>query len=208
MAETAVLNNNYLLAGIAKIRGASIPWPANPHHRLEQVRYSWEQLARDTGVTTDEILLRMVDYGLQHYMTSHHPMLVPEPFTIEPGESYSLDELDECLETLRRIADEAYSRARPREDRPAPRRRASPRRGRRRRPRQMGLHLARLGAQARRAAGLRRPARDSSARVPSPAERERARAAAPTSRRLEIRQEHQPVREQRRRRGRRDADAG
>ena len=42
-------------------------------------------------------------------MTSHHPMLVPEPFTIEPGESYSLDELDECLETLRRISDEAYT---------------------------------------------------------------------------------------------------
>jgi glycine cleavage system P protein (glycine dehydrogenase) subunit 2 len=52
VAETAVLNNNYLLAGIAKIRGGSIPWPANPHHRLEQVRYSWEQLAKDTGVTT------------------------------------------------------------------------------------------------------------------------------------------------------------
>jgi len=51
----------------------------------------------------------MVDFGIQHYMTSHHPMLVPEPFTIEPGESYSLDELDECLETLRRISAEAYS---------------------------------------------------------------------------------------------------
>jgi glycine dehydrogenase subunit 2 len=47
VAETAVLNNNYLLAGIAKIRGASIPWPANPHHRLEQVRYSWEQLSQE-----------------------------------------------------------------------------------------------------------------------------------------------------------------
>jgi glycine dehydrogenase subunit 2 len=109
VAETAVLNNNYLLAGIAKIRGASIPWPANPHHRLEQVRYSWEQLAKDTGVTSDQILVRMVDFGIQHYMTSHHPMLVPEPFTIEPGESYSLDELDECLEILGRISDEAYS---------------------------------------------------------------------------------------------------
>jgi glycine dehydrogenase subunit 2 len=73
------------------------------------VRYSWEQLAKDTGVTSDQILVRMVDFGIQHYMTSHHPMLVPQPFTIEPGESYSLDELDECLETLRRIADEAYT---------------------------------------------------------------------------------------------------
>lgn len=109
VAETAVLNNNYLLAGISKIRGASIPWPANKTHRLEQVRYSWEQLHKDTGVTSHDIMLRMIDYGLQHYMLSHHPMLVPEPFTIEPGESYSLDELDECIETLKRISDEAYS---------------------------------------------------------------------------------------------------
>jgi glycine dehydrogenase subunit 2 len=109
VAEIAVLNNNYLLAGIARIRGASIPWPANSHHRLEQARYSWNQLAQDTGVGAHDIMWRMIDYGLQHYMLSHHPMLVPEPFTIEPGESYSLDELDEFIETLQRISDEAYT---------------------------------------------------------------------------------------------------
>jgi glycine dehydrogenase subunit 2 len=109
VAETAVLNNNYLLAGIARIRGASLPWPANATHRLEQVRYSWEQLYKETGVAAHDVMWRMVDYGLQHYMLSHHPMLVPEPFTIEPGESYSLDELDECIDILRRISDEAYA---------------------------------------------------------------------------------------------------
>lgn len=109
VAETAVLNNNYLMAGIAKIRGASIPWPANHSHRLEQARYSWSQLHQDTGVSSHDVMMRMIDFGLQHYMLSHHPMLVPEPFTIEPGESYSLDELDECIDTLRRISAEAYS---------------------------------------------------------------------------------------------------
>jgi glycine cleavage system P protein (glycine dehydrogenase) subunit 2 len=48
----------------------------------------------------------MVDYSLQHYMTSTIPCWCPSPFPIEPGESYSLDQ---CLETLRRIADEAYT---------------------------------------------------------------------------------------------------
>lgn len=110
VAETAVVNNNYLLQGIAKIRGASIPWPKTPHHRLEQVRYSWEKLRQDTGVTTYDVLLRMIDFGHQHYMQSHHPVLVPEPFTIEPGESYSLAELDEMIAMMQRISDEAYSR--------------------------------------------------------------------------------------------------
>ncbi|MBM3517874.1 MAG: glycine dehydrogenase subunit 2, partial [Alphaproteobacteria bacterium] len=109
VAETAVLNSNYLLAKIKDIRGMSVPWPNNNYHRLEQVRYSMEKLHADTGVTTHDAMWRMVDFGMQHYMTSHHPMLVPEPFTIEPGESYSIDELDECVEIMRRLSEEAYA---------------------------------------------------------------------------------------------------
>jgi glycine dehydrogenase subunit 2 len=37
------------------------------------------------------------------------PRLVPEPFTIEPGESYTLEELDECVAILARIVEEAYT---------------------------------------------------------------------------------------------------
>jgi glycine dehydrogenase subunit 2 len=105
-ADVAVLNNNYLLERIKKIKGASAPF-AEGRHRIEQVRYSWEQLARDTGVTTEDIAYRMADFGF-HLWSSHHPFIVPEPFTIEPTESYSKDELDEYLNALERIASEAY----------------------------------------------------------------------------------------------------
>jgi glycine dehydrogenase subunit 2 len=108
VAETAVLNNNYLAAKIAEIPGASISYPGGGR-RLEQVRYSWEQLREETGVGTADVGRRMVDFGLQSYFTSHHPVLVPEPFTLEPSESLSKADLDENVAALRQIAEEARS---------------------------------------------------------------------------------------------------
>ncbi|MBV8566170.1 MAG: hypothetical protein JO273_12025 [Methylobacteriaceae bacterium] len=109
VAETAILNSKYLLSKIARLRGVDIPWPENKHRRLEQVRYSMERLHAETGVSSSDVKWRMIDYGMQHYMESHVPVLVPQPFTIEPGESYTLDELDECCEILERIIEEAYA---------------------------------------------------------------------------------------------------
>jgi glycine dehydrogenase subunit 2 len=106
VAETAVLNNNYLLAKVLAIRGASAPY-ARGKRRIEQVRYSWEQLTNDTGVHTEEIGYRAADFGL-HYWTSHHPFIVPEPMTLEPTESYSQVDLDEYATILAAIAEEAY----------------------------------------------------------------------------------------------------
>lgn len=106
VAEIAVLNNNYLYHKILQISGASAPYVKGG--RLEQVRYSWEQLTRETGVTTEDIQRRMCDFGL-HYWTSHHPYIVPQPFTLEPTESYSKDDLDEYIQALAHIAEEARS---------------------------------------------------------------------------------------------------
>jgi len=105
-AQVAVLNNNYLLEHIKKIKGAASPYSAGKH-RIEQVRYSWELLTQDTGVTTEDVTLRMADFGF-HLWSSHHPFVVPQPFSIEPTESYSKDELDEYLAGLRKIAQDAY----------------------------------------------------------------------------------------------------
>ena len=81
---------------------------AKGKRRLEQVRYSWEKLKADTGVGTEDVRRRIVDYGLQHYFPSHQPWVVPEPFTLEPCESYSKNDLDEDLAGLRQISKEAY----------------------------------------------------------------------------------------------------
>jgi glycine dehydrogenase subunit 2 len=39
---------------------------------------------------------------------SHHPWIIPEPFTLEPCESYSKDDIDEYLAILRQISKECY----------------------------------------------------------------------------------------------------
>jgi glycine dehydrogenase subunit 2 len=105
VAEVAVLNNNYLLKKMLEIPGVSAPY-AEGKPRKEQVRYSWQALYDETGVSSEDIGLRAADFGL-HYWTSHHPFVVPEPNTLEPTESYTKAEIDEYVAVLRHIADEA-----------------------------------------------------------------------------------------------------
>jgi glycine dehydrogenase subunit 2 len=107
VAEISVLNNNYMEKKIREIPGVVVKY-AEGKRRLEQVRYSWEKMMEDTGVGTESVEKRMVDYGLQHYFQSHHPQIVPEPFTLEPCESYSKDDIDEFVAVMRQISKEAY----------------------------------------------------------------------------------------------------
>ncbi len=107
VARIAVLNNNYVMHKILReVKGADISYPANKH-RIEQVRYTWEKVRKDTGVTVEDAINRMYDFGF-HLWTSHHPWIIPEPFTIEPTESYSKEELDEYIEGLKEVANESY----------------------------------------------------------------------------------------------------
>ena len=107
VAKLSILNNNYMLKKMEDIPGLSLPW-AQGVPRIEQARLSWEKLTEDTGITTDDINLRMLDYGFQTYFTSHHPRLIPEPFTPEPVETYSKDDIDQYVQALKAIAQEAY----------------------------------------------------------------------------------------------------
>ena len=106
-AEISVLNNNYLMNRVLEIQGVSAPYAAG-RRRIEQVRYSWEELAEQTGIHSEEIGIRVADFGT-HYWTSHHPFVVPEPMTLEPTESYSKEDLDEYAAILEHISQEAYS---------------------------------------------------------------------------------------------------
>jgi len=106
VAEISILNNNYMLKGMRDIPGCTVPY-SEGDHKLEQVRYSWEDLFKETGVGTEAINRRSVDYGMQNYFESHHPWIVPEPFTPEPAETYSKEDIDEYVAVLRTIAEEA-----------------------------------------------------------------------------------------------------
>jgi glycine dehydrogenase subunit 2 len=105
VAEIAVLNNNYLLNKMLEIRGVTAPY-AEGRRRIEQVRYSWEELARETGIHSEELGIRAADFGI-HYWTSHHPFIVPEPCTLEPTETPSKDDLDEYVAIIAHVAEEA-----------------------------------------------------------------------------------------------------
>ena len=105
-AELSILNNNYMLQELLKVDGLTMPL-AEGKRRLEQARLSWEELTKETGVTTDDICRRIVDYGFQDYFTSHHPRVIPEPFTPEPVETYSKNDIDEYVAAFKSIAREA-----------------------------------------------------------------------------------------------------
>ncbi len=105
-SRVAVLNNNYMLKKIREIPGAVSSY--GDGWRIEQVRYSAQQIFEETGVTTEDMAIRMADYGM-HLWSSHHPFIVPQPFTVEPTEAYSKAEMDEYLAVLKQIIHEAYT---------------------------------------------------------------------------------------------------
>lgn len=106
VAETAVLNNNYLAKKLLNIPGITLPY--NPKkRRLEQIRYSCKELTEQTGVSTEDLANRIVDYGVTDWYPSHHPRLVPEPITLEPTETYSKDDLDEYAAIVAKMFQEA-----------------------------------------------------------------------------------------------------
>ncbi len=107
-ALLSILNNNYLLKHLLEIPGLSCP-VGEGRQKIEQARLSWAGLKEDVGVGTEAINRRVIDYGLQSYFMSHHPWLIAEPFTPEPPESYSKDDLDEYISIIRQVSREAYS---------------------------------------------------------------------------------------------------
>ena len=65
----------------------------------------------ETGVGTVEVANRMADYGIDPWWMSHEPWVVPEPFTPEAGELWSIEDIDTWIAVLARISEEAYADA-------------------------------------------------------------------------------------------------
>jgi glycine dehydrogenase subunit 2 len=66
-----------------------------------------EKLKEETGFGSHEIQDRMVDFGIQSYWLSHHPYVVPEPFTPEPCETYSKEDIEYWAATIAQACKEA-----------------------------------------------------------------------------------------------------
>ena len=108
-SEVAVINNNYLIRELLKIRGVTLPWYEAHPVRLQEARFSLQKMKEDTGVGISEVNRRIIDYGLQDMETSHEPWIIPEPFTPEPTETTPKEDLDRFAHVLSQISLEAYT---------------------------------------------------------------------------------------------------
>lgn len=107
ISAKAVINSNYMLKKIVKVRGVELPY--NPHEpRMHEFVVSLQKLKEDTGVTVRDVAKRLLDYGL-HPPTIYFPLIVPEAMMFEPTESASREEIDEYIDIFTKIVEEAYN---------------------------------------------------------------------------------------------------
>jgi glycine dehydrogenase subunit 2 len=106
VAEAAVLNANYLMKRLERIKGLELKFNSDTPCKHEVV-CSAEPLKRETGITAKDIAKRLLDYGV-HAPTCYFPPIVPEALMIEPTESESKRELDQFINAMGEIAEDAY----------------------------------------------------------------------------------------------------
>lgn len=123
-SDMSVLMNNYMEHRLLAIRGVTKSHPHLTAPRMEMTRYSLGTLEEETGVTAVDVQNRMVDYGIDAFWLSHEPWIVPQPFTPEAGEMWSKEQVDEWIDVLAKVVDEAY--AQPELVKTAPHRQALP----------------------------------------------------------------------------------
>ncbi len=98
VAETAVLNANYVLAGLRDVY--DVPFDRTCKHEFV---LSARTLKREHGVRALDVAKRLMDFGI-HPPTMYFPLLVDEALMIEPTETESKETLDRFVAAMRRIA--------------------------------------------------------------------------------------------------------
>ena len=106
-ADLSLLANNYMETSLLQIPGVTKGLSHLDKHRMEMTRYSLGDLTEETGITTVDVANRMVDYGVDAFWMSHEPWFVPEPFTPEAGEMWSIEDLDYWIDVIAAICKEA-----------------------------------------------------------------------------------------------------
>jgi glycine dehydrogenase subunit 2 len=106
--DIAVLNNNYLAAKLEQIKGITIPM-AKGRRRMEETVFSLKQMFDETGVGAHHFALRVADFGPNSTFTLGYPLYIEEPWVIEPTETIDKDEMDNFIDIVRQVSEEAYS---------------------------------------------------------------------------------------------------
>lgn len=100
VSEAAVLNANYIKEKLKKY--FHLPYDRTCMH---EVVFSG-QWQKEYGVSTLDIAKRLLDFGY-HPPTIYFPLIVREAFMVEPTETESKETLDEFINTMIEIANEA-----------------------------------------------------------------------------------------------------
>lgn len=100
VAEDAVLNANYLLAGLKDTLSAPFAGPCM-HEALFDDRF-----LKDSGVSTLDFAKAMIDEGF-HPMTMYFPLVVHGALLMEPTETESKATLDSFIAMVRGLAERA-----------------------------------------------------------------------------------------------------
>ena len=94
-SEDAVLNANYVRAGLSDLM--SLPFPDHPS--MHEVLFD-DTFLKETGVSTLDFAKAMIDEGF-HPMTMYFPLVVHGALLIEPTESESRASLDLFIAAMR-----------------------------------------------------------------------------------------------------------
>ncbi|MCR9278018.1 MAG: aminomethyl-transferring glycine dehydrogenase subunit GcvPB [Pseudomonadaceae bacterium] len=103
VGEYATLNANYMAS---RLRDAGFQLAYPERRATHEFIITFAKEAKELGVTAMDIAKRLLDYGV-HAPTTYFPLLVPECFLIEPTETESKAELDNFVEAMIAIREEA-----------------------------------------------------------------------------------------------------
>jgi glycine dehydrogenase subunit 2 len=107
VAETSVLNANYVMRKLSRVKGLTLPYDSEKPRKHECV-FSAAQLKKETGVSAVNIGKRLLDYGI-HAPTIYFPQIVDEALMIEATETFEKKELDRFVDAMKKVCEEAYT---------------------------------------------------------------------------------------------------
>ena len=105
VAETAVLNTNYVLSKVLAKGQYQLPFAPQRKHEFV---LSAKGLSNSTGIRAMDLAKRMLDRGV-HAPTTYFPQIVDEALMVEVPETESLQDLDQFVDVLTSVFEEAQS---------------------------------------------------------------------------------------------------
>lgn len=115
ISENAILNANYIMRRLehlyprtVKIQGAQNATPIPSEVPCQHEFVGSGAPFKKYGIKTLDIAKRLLDYGF-YAPTIYFPLIVPEALMIEPTETESLESINQFIEAMETIADEAMN---------------------------------------------------------------------------------------------------